>query len=294
MVVYRPLNLLICLRCRGAIPPASLKKHWKTSSYHDADEHIKITERDIVDLTEKYALFKDNILSDNQTFQVPIPGITYFEAFVCEARGCNVVTRSEPIARRHRASHGYYYRDDLQTSSVHQVFITNQKMYRIKSVPKVLDTEKSVPANAAPNNSSLAILLHEQEGRLDALNRTDMPGESTNPFLQKYRWKEEVEKLSPETIMALVAHPDLSDPLSTIPRQLTLYYEPIVKEMKRLDTHITTLRWVRSTKRYVALSECLCPAPDTALDAAQSSTDPSRSLFVLTPRIVTFERFRVF
>lgn len=169
-------------------------------------------------------------------------------------------------------------------------------MYRIKSVPEVFDPEELSPSNATPNgsdNDSLDILLREQEERLDALNQVDTPGESTNPFLQKYRWKDEVEKLSPETIMALVAYPDLSDPLSTIPRQLTLYYEPIVKEMKRVDTYLTTLRWVRSTKGYVALSECRCSAPDTALDIAQLSTDLSRSLFVLRPRIATFERFHV-
>jgi len=235
-----------------------------------------MTDKDILAFTKKYTLFEGMVFSDSQTFRVPIPGITYFEAFVCEARGCNNVTRSESKAKRHRASHAGFACDDLQTSSVHQIFITNQKMYRITSVPEVLDASESLPGDAAPNSntSPLDILLREQEERLDALNRVDMPEESTNPFLQKYRWKEDVEKLSPETIMALVAYPDLSDPLSTIPRQLTLYFELIVKEMKRLDVHITTLRWVRSTKGYVASSECFCSASDTLLNIAQSSTSP--------------------
>lgn len=257
LIIYRPLNLLICLRCQGAIPPISLKKHWKTSSFHDADEQLKITEKEISAFARKYTLFEDSFFSDTQTFQAPIPGITYFEAFVCEARGCNFVTKSESRAKRHRSSHGFDRTSDLQQSAVHQIFITNQKMYRIKSVPEVLDFSESPSGNAAQNSSALDILLHEQEERLNALSQVDIPYESTNPFLQKYRWNEEVEKLTPETIMALVAYPDLSDPLSTIQRQLTQYYEPIVKEMKRLDVHITTLRWVRSTKGYVASSECL-------------------------------------
>lgn len=246
LIIYLPLNLLICLRCQGAIPPRSLRKHWKTSSLHDADERLKIPEKEILAFTKKYALFEDNIFPDSQTFLKPIPGIAYFEAFACDVKGCNSVTKSESVAKRHQGSQGHG--SSLQLSFVHQVFITNQKMYRIRSVPEALS---ELPGRATPNTGTvLDILLREQEERLEVLQQADTY-ESTNPFLQKYRWNEEVDKLSPETIMALLAFPDLSDPLSTIPRQLTMYYGPIVKEMKRTDVHITTLRWLKSTKGYV-------------------------------------------
>lgn len=248
LIIYRPLNLLICLRCQSAIPPKSLRKHWKTSSLHDADEQLKIPEKDILDFTKKYALFEDNIFPDSQTFLKPIPGIAYFEAFACNVKGCNSVTKSESVAKRHQSSQGHGGSLQLEKSFVHQVFITNQKMYPIRSVPEAL-SDSELPGSATPI-TVLDILLREQEERLEVLQRADTY-ESTNPFLQKYRWNEEVEKLSPETIMALLAFPNLSDPLSTIPRQLTLYYAPIVKEMKRTDVHITTLRWLKSTKGYV-------------------------------------------
>ena len=217
-----------------------------------------ITEKEIPAFTKKYALYEDNIFSASQTFQEPIPGIAYFEAFACRVRGCGAVTKSESVVKRHLGAHGHggRSRPQLEKSSVHQVFITNQKMYRIKIVPEALDPSELLGAgpagSAATPNSIVNILLHEQEERQRMLQQVDIPYESTNPFLQKYRWKEEVENLSPETIMALVAFPDLSDPLFTIARQLTLYYEPIVKEMKRVDVHIATLRWLRSTKGYVA------------------------------------------
>lgn len=253
LIVYRPLNLLICLRCQGAIPPSSLRKHWKNSSLHDADERRKLPEKEIPGFAKKYALFEHHVFPDTLTFQTPIPGIPYFEAYACEVRGCDAVTKSEMVAKRHRGLHGLDHGSphwQLEKSSVHQVFITNQKMYRIQSVPEALS---ALPASgSATPNTILDILLREQEERLEALQQVDTAYESTNPFLQKYRWKEEVENLSPETIIALLAFPDPADPLSIIPRQLTLYFEPIVKEMKRTDVHTTTLRWLKSTKGYVA------------------------------------------
>lgn len=209
-----------------------------------------------------YELFHSHSFPDAKSFQEPIPGITYFEAFVCQVEECDFQTRSEEVADRH--PHGASVKRGL----VHQLFATNMKLYRIRSIPKsnplgMVEGGDTTSTASTPvlqdgeitsGTTIVDFLLQQQAHRLEALKNLSME-ESTNPFLLKYRWNKEIANTSVETIRALVRLPDLSDPLSIIPFQVESHYEPIVTEMKKTELHTTILRWVNTTKEYVIISD---------------------------------------
>jgi hypothetical protein len=70
-----------------------------------------------------------------------------------------------------------------------------------------------------------------------------------NPFLAKYNWLSVVEGVPPTSISDWISLPSSEEhDLQGLVKAVHDYYGKIVPEMRKLDIHTTTLRWIHSTK----------------------------------------------
>jgi hypothetical protein len=241
LIIYRPLKIFICMICHIAVPPNSLKKHLK-QSHHGGPQ---LTQDEVDSLTEAHSILHSHFLERPHVFEKPIPGVSFFKAYVCLAKEGCLQTRLLVVLRHHISANHPESDTTEGTGFVHQLFETNDKLYRVLEVPQttIRDT------NTSECDFAFEFLLHQQEKCLEALRQGPLTGDSFNPFLQKYPWHEDLQGILPETIAHLVARPKPLDPLFTIHCIATNYYEGIIEEMKSKKRGCTTiLRWVNTTK----------------------------------------------
>jgi hypothetical protein len=247
LLVYLPLKIFICIPCCGAVPPNSLRKHWKGPN-HDP-KGPSLSDKEISDLEKEHGIFPGHFFPDPPIFDHPIPGITFFKGFVCPASdGCSL-TKSKHVLARHLISqhpHEGFATSRGEEGFVHELFLTNQKLYRIMQVPQKND---DLPEPYSENDA-VGFLLQRQEERLQTLNKTSSNEAVYDPFLQKFRWHELIQKFSPEMMMNVTSHPPQADSLSILVQNIVEYYDGIIDTMKK-NKHTTLLRWVKSTKEWV-------------------------------------------
>jgi Orsellinic acid/F9775 biosynthesis cluster protein D len=240
-IVYNPLRILVCYTCEIAVTPSRLIVHRRSRPHEDRT----LTKAFVDSLIQHHDLFLKDHFEPEEVPKSPVPGIPWTKGLTCGVGGCTHSTTSSQTMGRHLSMEHNTTKKQFPPldTCVQVIFESCQRRYAVKvSAPQPsLSTNTPVP---------LDILLSQYNQR-SRENRGLVPPEDPavlNPLLAKYRWIETLQGISPVDITQWISMPGDSETLEPLVDAVSSYYAVIVKEMKCLDVHTTTLRWINSTK----------------------------------------------
>lgn len=250
-MVYNPLRILVCAPCQIAVKPSRLRLHCGSSRHNN----ITVDESFVDMLIKKYNLNILDSFSSEDAPKTPIPGIPLIEGFMCGINGCTKTSTSLQTIKRHMTkSHKVSHKPPLK-SFVQVIFESRDQRYPV-TIPPSMQSQlqpQPVPSSSNSSQSPFQILLKQYSSRAPPLLEAPNNPAVLNPFLEKYRWLDILKGLSPVKIRDWV-----SVPRNPIIEQLEVsvekYYKKICEEMRYLDVHTTTLRWINSTKKCVFMA----------------------------------------
>jgi hypothetical protein len=239
--VYVPLRILVCYVCQIAISPSRLIRHRRDLPHLDRG----VTQDFVNRLTQSQNLFRRDYFEPAEAPKVLVPGIQWSIGLQCTMHGCTHSTTSRSRMGRHiRADHESTIRQfEPSVTSIQTLFESHSRRYTV-DVP-VLEN----PSSPRGVSSPFALLLNQYKATLTP-SPFAIPDDPAvlNPVLAKYHWMEILQGRFPKDIKNLISLPACGEKLEALICPINDYYQKISEEMRRLDIHTTTLRWINSTK----------------------------------------------
>jgi Orsellinic acid/F9775 biosynthesis cluster protein D len=241
-IVYKPLNMLICVVCQIGILPQYLRRHRSGAPHFDRSP---LSPEQVNSLVTQYNLQVLDYFEGLDAAFAAVPGIPFREGFQCPFPGCIHCRASKKTMGRHiQEKHQVSIRQHPPaTCYVQALFESNETWYRIV-VPEFAPAPLMRPSMldyAASTYHAIFDVPPELEDRAHL-----------NPFLAKYDWLPVVRPFSPGILDRWIAMPDETDArLQGLESIVKAYYGDIIGEMQDFGQYTTILRWVKSSKKYV-------------------------------------------
>lgn len=239
-VVYNPLRILICVTCGISVKPSRLRHHRRSKPHFDPT----VNENLVDSLIKTYNLYLLDYFSPEDAPKSAVPGIPCVDGYICGMDGCIKATTSKQTIKRHLSNaHGTSPRSHLVESLVQVIFESNVQRYGVTGMSSM----HPPPSNSYAPLTPFQILQRQYSNKVTQLLEAPIDPAVLNPFLEKYRWLDILRGLSTVKIRNWVSL--LSEPtVAQLEVSVKEYYTRICQEMRHLDKHITTLRWIESTK----------------------------------------------
>ena len=239
-VIYNPLQILICVTCGISVKPSRLRYHRRSKPHFDTT----INENLVESFIKNYNLYLFDYFPPEIAPKTAVPGISCVEGYVCSSDGCFKATTSIQTIKRHMSNVHNAPPRSHSKSLVQVIFESNSQRYGVT----VASSMQPPPSSSYASPSPLQILLRQYSNKAIPLLEAPKDPAVLNPFLEKYRWLDILKGLSAVKIRNWVSLPGGSI-VAELEVSVKKYYARICQEMRLLDKHITTLRWIEATKK---------------------------------------------
>jgi Orsellinic acid/F9775 biosynthesis cluster protein D len=197
---------------------------------------------DIHELLQIHEIHDSDSYADHSFTCTAVPGIPIRRGLRCPVTGCSHGRESLANMRKHvREKHqSSFTKDQVIVCHVQTFFESNQTRYPI------MLPSSTIPARAQP--SAIAHVEAIYQKIFDAPAQLDDRAH-LNPFLATYSWVDITSRYEARRIQDWVSYPGKNELLSRLGSAVQEYYAPIMAEMRKVEQHTTTLRWIKSPKK---------------------------------------------